>query len=153
MESFEATVVPLGGGTLLVTLAGEIDVTVRRDLSLLLHTLPPDSAVVVDMGGVSFMDTAALHFISSLRARSRRSRTALLVMGLRRQPTCLVDMAGKVDITMRTPSTGAAEFCADLEARSRLARLMARPRAGREDTYDPAGAERPTERPAVPPAR
>ncbi|MFI1645591.1 STAS domain-containing protein [Streptomyces avidinii] len=149
MESFEATVVPLGGGTLLVTLTGEIDMAVRQDLSLLLRTLTPDSAVVVDMGGVTFMDTAALHFISSLRARSRRNRTALLVMGLGRQPTCLVDTAGKVDITMRTPSTGAAEFCADPDSRTRLARLMGEARAGREDAYDPSGAEEPTERPAA----
>ncbi|CAM5329148.1 STAS domain-containing protein [Streptomyces avidinii] len=149
MESFEATVVPLGGATLLVTLTGEIDMAVRPDLSLLLRTLPPDAAVVVDMGGVTFMDTAALHFISSLRARSRRSRTALLVMGLRHQPTRLVDMAGKVDITMRTPSAGAAEFCADLEARSRLARLIGEARAGQKGTHDPADAGEPAERHVV----
>ncbi|MBT2446219.1 STAS domain-containing protein [Streptomyces sp. ISL-43] len=126
MGSFESTVEAIGGAAV-VTLEGDVDSAVQSDLNLLVDSLPARAAVVLDMRGVSFMDLTGLHFVLTLRERSRKTRTALLVTGLRPQPQRLLYLAGEVGAL--NPHRLADEFRAAHQTRAHLARLLGEERA------------------------
>lgn len=67
-------------GVVVVELSGELDLTNARELEQrLLSACPPDDVLVVDLGGVYFLDSAALHVLFKLvRARSRDRLVLLL---------------------------------------------------------------------------
>ena len=67
-------------GVVHVALSGELDLTNARDLEVRLdEAAPADSRIVVDLTGVSFVDSAALHVLFKLARRRGRAGVAFVV--------------------------------------------------------------------------
>ncbi|MGK5447396.1 STAS domain-containing protein [Streptomyces radiopugnans] len=97
--------VPMGWerGALVLRPCGEID----------LHTAPalteaargvaePWREMVVDLSGVSFMDSAGLHALIGLSQRCRARGGRLTVTGVREQPARLLDLTGLSEVFTTT---------------------------------------------------
>lgn len=56
-----------GGGGVRVAMLGEIDISIAADLGTWLHTTAGDGALVLDLGGVDFMDSTGLHMLIKLK--------------------------------------------------------------------------------------
>ncbi len=93
-----------GDGLVLVALTGELDLTNARALELRLREAAPKEArLVVDLNGVSFLDSAALHVLFG-QARSRgRGGLAFLV-----EPGALVARTLEIAGLPQAAPTGAS---------------------------------------------
>ncbi|MBI2708415.1 MAG: STAS domain-containing protein [Actinobacteria bacterium] len=80
-------------GTSLVVVRGEVDLGARRHLSGVLcsavDAAEPDADLVVDLGGVAFMDSTGLQCLVSAHRRAA-ARGVRLVLGPVSEPTSLV---------------------------------------------------------------
>ena len=64
----------------IVEVRGELDLTNARELELRLDEVAPaDTRLVVDLNGVSFLDSAALHVLFKLARRRAPDRVAFVV--------------------------------------------------------------------------
>jgi anti-sigma B factor antagonist len=67
------------GGEVLVSLTGELDLTNARELERRLDEVAPaDVRLVIDLNGVAFMDSAALHVLFKVARRRGRERLAIV---------------------------------------------------------------------------
>jgi len=59
-------------------LVGEYDIADKDTLAALFVALAPDSAVVIDMTAVTYIDSTFLHQIEALRSRLKQHRVTIL---------------------------------------------------------------------------
>lgn len=86
MSAFELELVEASPSCVVASLAGELDLTNARELEeRLASAASPDMLLAVDVNGVVFVDSAALHVFFKL-VRSRERSTLAIVM----EPTAAV---------------------------------------------------------------
>ncbi|MEV4548915.1 STAS domain-containing protein [Nonomuraea wenchangensis] len=99
---------PLSTGVL-ITVTGELDVTNAADLeSLLERSTPPGEPVVLDLGGLTFMDCAGLHLLLRQQDRLRRQAAHLHVAAVHGSPANLLRLTGVRNALTLHPSVGRA---------------------------------------------
>ncbi|MEZ7128852.1 STAS domain-containing protein [Nonomuraea sp. AD125B] len=88
---------PLPTG-ILVTVTGELDVTNAAELeSLLEGATPPGEPMVLDLGGLTFMDCGGLHLLMRQQDRLRRQAARLHVAAVHGSPAVLLRITGVGD--------------------------------------------------------
>ncbi|MGA5759666.1 STAS domain-containing protein [Nonomuraea bangladeshensis] len=88
---------PLPTG-ILVTVTGELDVTNAAELeSLLEGATPPGEPMVLDLGGLTFMDCGGLHLLLRQQDRLRRQAARLHVAAAHGSPAVLLRITGVGD--------------------------------------------------------
>jgi anti-sigma B factor antagonist len=82
MRGFGLTIEPLAGGAVRVALRGELDLehayTFDEELRHVEETRPP--CVVLDLRGLSFLDSAGLARLLAARTRAQRARRRLVLV-------------------------------------------------------------------------
>jgi anti-sigma B factor antagonist len=77
---------------------GEVDGISAHSLAEALEgPLPACEEIVMDLSGVSFMDSGGLHVLIDLTNRCRAQRQAFRLTGVRGQPARLLDLVGLRD--------------------------------------------------------
>ncbi|QYC41566.1 Anti-sigma-F factor antagonist RsfA [Nonomuraea coxensis DSM 45129] len=111
---------PLPTGVL-ITVTGELDVTNAAGLeSLLERSAPPGEPVILDLGGLTFMDCGGLHLLLRLRDRLRSRAAGLHVAAVHGSPAFLLRITGVGRVLDLHPSVGQALVAVDGERLSRL---------------------------------
>lgn len=88
---------------LVITLAGEIDLTSRGTLEAATRTTPPDGLPLrLDMSGVTFMDSSGLNFLLTLRHRLTAAGSSLTLTGIREEPMRVLALTGADTILLAT---------------------------------------------------
>ncbi|MFD7662011.1 STAS domain-containing protein [Streptomyces sp. NPDC059788] len=86
----------LFGSCAVLTVRGEIDYGTVPVLDEALDALPSGlGSVVLEMTGVTFMDSAGLHFLRRLEAYGLRQRIPVRALNLRRQPQRVMELDRK----------------------------------------------------------
>ncbi|WP_412075603.1 STAS domain-containing protein [Streptomyces xanthophaeus] len=87
--------VRIEGAKLLLTPSGDMDFAALATLTAVRALIDPyTSAVHVELGGVPFMDSSGINFLTSLQDDCGRRGIALEVAGLRSQPRQLLMFIG-----------------------------------------------------------
>ncbi|MGW5160765.1 STAS domain-containing protein [Nonomuraea wenchangensis] len=111
---------PLPTGVL-ITVTGELDVTNAPDLeSLLERSTPPGEPMVLDLGGLTFMDCSALHLLLRQQDRLRRQAARLHVAAVHGSPAVLMRITGVGNALTLHPNLGQALDAVHDERRPRL---------------------------------
>ena len=96
MPPFRATVAQVGERIALVSLSGELDLHVERDLRDALDAAAElrSRAVVVDLSGVSFMDSTICGVLVGEAKRLRRDSTELVLVSNANRASRVLEVAG-----------------------------------------------------------
>ena len=79
LPSFELSVEPLTDGTR-VGVSGELDVASATQLRDALESVEPAQRVLLDLSGVSFIDSTGLHLLLQISTLSRRNGDRLRII-------------------------------------------------------------------------
>lgn len=79
LPSFEVSVEPLTDGTR-VGVSGELDVASATQLRDALESVEPAQRVLLDLSGVSFIDSTGLHLLLQISTLSRRDGDRLRII-------------------------------------------------------------------------
>jgi anti-sigma B factor antagonist len=89
-------------GSVVVALSGEADLTVREELTeALLAAVAAAPAVVVDLDGVSFMDSTGVHALVAAYRAAKRDGTELYAVNAHGIVEELLDLTGLGDLLHR----------------------------------------------------
>jgi anti-anti-sigma factor len=93
-------------GRVVVSLAGECDLTVRDELTTaLLAAVGASRVVVVDLGALSFMDSSGVHGLVTAYHAAQRERVRLYVVNAGGVVAALLDLTGVADL-LSPPADG-----------------------------------------------
>lgn len=107
---FRATIAEVGGRVALVSVSGELDLYVERELRdafTAAEGLHP-SAVVVDLSGVSFMDSTACGILVGEARRLRREGSDLFLVSQGNRASRVLEVAGIDRVVQVFPTLHAA---------------------------------------------
>lgn len=90
---FDATVAQDGDGSFTVTLGGELDLATVERAREALESVPAGSTVVLDLTGLTFIDSTGLGLIAEAAMRSEGRLTVIPDVRTRR----LLDLTGMTD--------------------------------------------------------
>ncbi len=106
MARFEVTT-STHPGSVLVSLTGEADLTAREELtSSLLGAVSKSPLVVVDLAGVTFMDSSGVHALVAAYRAAKRDGTRLYAVNAHGMVEDLLDLTGIADLLRRPPGEG-----------------------------------------------
>jgi anti-sigma B factor antagonist len=107
---FRATVAEVGGRIALVSVSGELDVYVEDQLrdALAAAAALRSHTVVVDVSGVSFMDSTACGILVAEAKRLRRNASELVVVTNGSRATRVLEVAGIDAVVPLYPTLHAA---------------------------------------------
>jgi anti-anti-sigma factor len=94
-------------GTVVVSLTGELDMSATFELEPALERLAADEdtrTLVLDMGGVTFMDSSALGLMFSTEERSRAEDVELVVASPSRAVRRILEVTGAAETLSIRPS-------------------------------------------------
>jgi anti-sigma B factor antagonist len=111
LPEFRATVAEVGGSIALVSVSGELDLHVERELREALTAAERlgSPTVVVDLSGVSFMDSTACGILIAESRRLRRGGGELVLVSNGNRSSRVLEVAG-VDRVVRVQPTLHAAF-------------------------------------------
>ena len=96
------------GETVVVALEGELDMSATFELEPTLERLAADEStrtLVLDMGGVTFMDSSALGLVFSTEERSRAEDVRLVVASPSRAVQRILEVTGAAETLSIRPQT------------------------------------------------
>lgn len=82
------------GATTVLDIAGEIDLATAPQLNARIETIQPDATVVLDMSGVTFMDSTGLRVLIGAHERSKEAGGRLAVVASEGPVTKLLSITG-----------------------------------------------------------
>ncbi|MFC8008521.1 STAS domain-containing protein [Streptomyces olivaceus] len=85
-------------GRRVITVTGDIDLQTCTELAHVTAAVPFDETLHLDLAGVPFMDSSGLHLILDLRRRLQAEGGQLSLVGLRDQPTHLLQLTGSDEL-------------------------------------------------------
>jgi anti-sigma B factor antagonist len=96
VPQFRATVAEIGEDIALVSVSGELDLYVERELRDALAAAEKlgSHTVVVDLSGVSFMDSTACGILVGEATRLRRSGSGLVIVSNKNRASRVLEVAG-----------------------------------------------------------
>ena len=112
MAHFEARTTAAGSGRAVVTLTGECDLEVRDDLiATLLRAVGDAELVVVDLAGVTFMDSSGIHGLVTAHRSARGAGRALHVVNASGAVATVLEITGVAGL-LGPPPTPVPEVAA-----------------------------------------
>ena len=104
MAHFEARTTA-GSGRVVVTLTGECDLEGRDDLiASLLRAVEDAEVVVVDLAGVTFMDSSGIHSLVTAHRAARDAGRALHVTGAAGSVATVLEITGVARLLAPSPA-------------------------------------------------
>lgn len=117
MAHFEARTTTAGSGRVIVTLTGECDLAGRDDLiATLLRAVDDAELVVVDLAGVTFMDSSGIHALVTAHRSARDADRALHVVNASGPVATVLEITGVAGLLGPPESVGAAGSGPDEDA-------------------------------------
>ena len=105
MAHFEARTTTAGSGRVVVTLTGECDLEGRDDLiAVLLRAVGDADLVVVDLAGVTFMDSSGIHSLVTAHRSARESGRALHVVNASGTVATVLEITGVAGLLGSPPA-------------------------------------------------
>ena len=96
LPPFRATVAEVGDRIALVSISGELDLSVEEELRAALATASElgSAALVVDLSGVAFMDSTVCGILVGEAKKRRREQGRLLLVANGHRVTCILEVSG-----------------------------------------------------------
>lgn len=105
MAQFEVTT-SAGSGSVVVSLSGDVDLTVRDELTAtLLAAVASSRVVIVDVGAVTFMDSSGIHGLVTAYRAAKQDGTQVHAVHAQGVIRDLFDITGVGEL-LRCPSDG-----------------------------------------------